>query len=635
MLAIVHHGPKDRPRSPAAEPPLLPDGALTFGSVADALRGSRGDIVLLGACVPSGWSEQLLRAAAVDDRIATVSALALSGEPSELDRDAARVQAASQQIRPALPSPRGPCVLLRRDALDLIGWPADDDDGAALAEFGAACTSMGFLHVLADDLLVHGEDTPSDPDDLAPVARARAVAKTAIEGLSVTIDARLLDGPLGGSQVHTLALIAALAGTGSTHMRVLLGPEPGRDAQATLAALELDTLSYADAIDGAPRTDVVHRPMQVYTTDDMALLRLVGERIVVTHHDSILFHNPSYFASAMLWDSYRRVTRQALAEADRVIFSTVHARDEARRDELVSSEGSAVLPLGTDHSPSSLQAAPAALDAGDARPFLLCLGSDLRHKNRPFAIRLLIELRELGWDGRLVLAGGHAEHGSSAAEERDLLAGGELPAGAVVDLGHVSEAEREWLMRQCAAVVFASVSEGFGLPPFEAARRGVPCLFAPRSAMAELLPTDAATIVPWDAQASATNALRVLTDPGERTRHLDRMSDAAGPLTWTHFADQLIGLYESAVRAPERAVSALVAQADEREQYLRHYAALVDDLKAQLAAMGPDALALVGRDGVLPLDIQRALLAAAGRGTRAPLFALLRAAYRVGHRRRS
>ncbi|MDX6560251.1 MAG: hypothetical protein QOD65_65, partial [Gaiellales bacterium] len=42
-----------------------------------------------------------------------------------------------------------------------------------------------------------------------------------------------------------------------------------------------------------------------------------------------------------------------------------------------------------------------------------------------------------------------------------------------------------------------------------------------------------------------------------------------------------------------------------------------------------------GRDAILPPDVQRALLAAAGRErVRPPLFALLRAGYRVAHRRR-
>ena len=650
MLAIVCLGSDDRPapdgEGPPAAPCALPQGARTFGRVRDALRDGGGDVVLLRSRTQAlpGWGQRLVRAAEVDDRVATVSALSLPVSADGFADCADRVRAAALCLHPALPIPHGPCILLRRSALELVGWPAGEDDAAALPIFAAACTATGLLHVLADDTLVRDDDPGRASDEIdarrgalangpqrAPLARARRVARRAIGGLTVTIDARLLDEPLGGSQVYTLALIGALAKTRSAALRVLLGPQPRREAQAALGELELSVLTYDEAIAGADRSLVVHRPMQVSTPDDMALLRLVGERIVVTHHDGILFHNPSYFSGEALWGSYRRLTSQALAEADRVIFSTRHARDEAVRDEIVSPQRSAVVALGTDHALAVTESAPP--EPTDERPFLLCLGSDLRHKNRLFAMHLTRALRDLGWNGRLVLAGGRATHGSSAPDEQRLLAGWPQADDVVLTLDHVREPEREWLMRHCAAVVFASVSEGFGLPPFEAARREVPCLYAPRSAMAELLPDEAASIVPWDAAASARRALPLLTVPAARARHLALLRDAAAPLTWQRCASELIDVYEAAARAPIRAVSALVAQADERERYLLALDELTIDLRAQLDALGPDAVRLVGRDGVVPRDVQRALLAAAARRpSRAALFALLRAGYRVGHR---
>lgn len=641
-------GRQDGPAAMSIE--ALRGPARAYDSVQQAMRDGCDDVVLVRAPMTamSGWAQQLVDAAAVDDRVATVSAIALPDPGDDAAARAARVRDAAVGLRPALAQPAGPCVLLRRDALQLVGWPGHDDaDRGVLAAFAAACTAHGLLHVLADDLLVFTTGEPDGggvaaegkPDAPAvshggPLARVRSVARGAVTGLSVTVDARLLDGPLGGSQVHTLALIRALAECHRGELRVMVGSEPRAYAQAVLDELGPETLTYEQATCGAARTAVVHRPTQVFQSSDIALLRLVGERIVVTHEDSILFHNPAYFAAPELWHSYRRVTSRALAEADRVVFSTEHARADALRDELVAHERSAVVALGTDHrAPATAQSAPPALPGGQGQPFLLCLGSDLLHKNRPFAIRLVRALRGLGWDGRLVLAGGHAEHGSSAAQERELLDEWPQAADGVVMLGHVSEHEREWLTAHCAALVFASVSEGFGLPPFEAARRGVPCLFAARSAMAELLPAEAATLVPWDAEPSAAAALVLLTDATARERHLKLMRGAAEPLTWKRFAGGLIGVYEQAASSPARAVSTLLAHADEREQEMIAVHELAVDLRAQLEALGPDALRLVGRDGLLPADVQRALLAAvARRPTQAPLFALLRAGYRAGHR---
>ncbi len=131
---------------------------------------------------------------------------------------------------------------------------------------------------------------------------------------------------------------------------------------------------------------------------------------------------------------------------------------------------------------------------------LLCLGTDFRHKNRVFALRLLEALREReGWDGTLVLAGPRVSDGSSARR------GGALPrdpARARRARGDAARGERggegvaAW--SAAAAVLYPTTFEGFGLMPFEAAAAGRPCLFASHTALAETLPAELATLVPWD-----------------------------------------------------------------------------------------------------------------------------------------
>src|SRR5581483_10631278 len=72
------------------------------------------------------------------------------------------------------------------------------------------------------------------------------------------------------------------------------------------------------------RADVVHRPFQVETDADLAFLGRLGERVIVTNHDLIAYHNPAYFQAFSNWEDYRRVTRTALAVADRVVFVSSH-----------------------------------------------------------------------------------------------------------------------------------------------------------------------------------------------------------------------------------------------------------------------------------------------------------------------
>jgi glycosyltransferase involved in cell wall biosynthesis len=377
----------------------------------------------------------------------------------------------------------------------------------------------------------------------------------AVPRLSVTIDGRHLSAAGAGTWVHTLELVAALHAHGGLTLRVVVA-EPAPFALEALRALDgVELCDYHEVVGtGVARHDVVHCPHQVYSTHDIRLFDLLGDRIVITHQDQLLYRNESYFTTIeqWTWEDFRASSRIALDRAERVVFFSEHARRETLADGLGSRRRSVVVPIGVDHQVIG-QAAPRRPDwvgeLGD-RPFLLQLGSDLAHKNRPFTIALLRALREAhGWDGGLVLAGPHAEAGSSADEERRLLAAGDLP---VVVAERVDEHERAWLLAECAAVAYPSADEGFGLLPFEAAAAGRPSLFAPVGALAEFLPAEAATLVPWDPALSASAALAPLTDPAAADRQVAAIRRAAEPLTWRATAARMAEVYADAASARSR-----------------------------------------------------------------------------------
>ena len=76
-----------------------------------------------------------------------------------------------------------------------------------------------------------------------------------------------------------------------------------------------------------------------------------------------------------------------------------------------------------------------------------------------------------------------------------------------------------------------------------------PCLWAPGTSLSELLPDDAAGIVPWDEDRSAERALALMRDPGARQRNLEAIRAAAEPLTWDATAAELVELYEATADA--------------------------------------------------------------------------------------
>ncbi|HEX8715206.1 MAG TPA: glycosyltransferase, partial [Solirubrobacteraceae bacterium] len=709
-LSSIHlHAPPDAHLETVDATAAAVDGALA--------TLARADVVLLSepCLLSAGTLTRLREAAYADTNTASSSALidaegalalALDGGPlsTDLDELAATVTAQSLKLRPRLALIVGPCVYLRRDALDLIGGlDAELDlDPALEVDFAQRGLLVGLSHVAADDALVgrlpprratsgtvsglvrerypHLEPpTPApdaDPEPRPPewvaVAASRALpraleaARRPHERLGVTIDGRALGSSLTGTQRHVLELIRALAATGQLGLRILVGPDTSAAAAEQLRALPGTELLSVEQIDrDTPRSAIFHRAQQVFETEDLRIALRLGERLVLNQLDLIAYRNPSYHADATAWRRYRRVTRQALAAADRVVVFSRHTEDELLSDELIDAPRVRVVAPGLDHGashdehvPANRLEAPQELERALAeRPFLLCLGTDFRHKNRVFALGLIDAMRRRhGWSGQLVFAGTHIPHGSSRALEQALLDGSRTLRDSVIELGAIDEGTKAWLMRRASAILYPSVYEGFGLVPLEAALSGVPCLFAPQSSLAEVLPTNAAAIVPWDVEQSADRVLLLLSDADARTRQLDALLQIAAPLTWDAAAAATVGVYREAIVAPVRESAVLSRDELKREREQRALVEAQDAMVAQLTdereharAMYEQlhgevgfALGLIGPHGSLPEDTQRALLALSARprvsgaiyGALARAFRGGRALARVGSRRR-
>jgi GT2 family glycosyltransferase/glycosyltransferase involved in cell wall biosynthesis len=646
-------------------------------NVNEALRVlAPADVIVLNSdcVVTEGWYEGLRRAAYSDTRVATASALTNHGTivsipernqpvpniPQEWSLDAAAeaVRAESAVAHPTLPAAIGHCLYVRRSALELVG---DFDEAFAPGyeeevDFSQRCIQHGLSHVLADDVFVlhHGcgsfkssegaEALRTQHHELitsryayydawvnevayaseTPLARSLAAGRRALRGMSLTVDGRILTRFMTGTQLHVLEIIVALHEAEDIPIRVIVPPDLGDYAAGVLAGLERVRLVSQEQALAEPLTDVVHRPHQVSSYEDLGLLLRTGERLVITQQDLIALHNPAYHESYGRWHEHRVLTRIALAAADQVAFFTRHARRDALREQIVEPARATVALLGTNHTLNSLRPEPAEPRGAErlaGRQFLLCLGTDFVHKNRVFAIRLLDALRSNhGWEGCLVLAGPHVAVGSSAGEEAEELVRKPWLSDHVMDLAAVDEAGKRWLMEQATAVVYPSTYEGFGLVPFEAGEVGVPCFFAPEAALGELLPVEAALLVPWDAEESANRCAELLADPDLRREHVAMLRVAGASLTWSRTAQELLAVYRAAVAGPPREARRLISEVVEMTLKL--------EAMEQKGGYDKYSLALVGPNGALAEDMRRPLLAiATRRGLRTLVFPPLRALY--------
>jgi glycosyltransferase involved in cell wall biosynthesis len=113
------------------------------------------------------------------------------------------------------------------------------------------------------------------------------------------------------------------------------------------------------------------------------------------------------------------------------------------------------------------------------RPFLLSLSDISRKKNFHVLIALLTRLPEYS----LVVAG-NDRNGYAGEIRRMSVAAG--VADRVVLPGVVSDATRCWLYRSCAAFLFPSLTEGFGLPVVEAMSFGKPVFLSRCTSLPEI-----------------------------------------------------------------------------------------------------------------------------------------------------
>jgi glycosyltransferase involved in cell wall biosynthesis len=632
------------------------------------------DLVILNSdcMVAERWVEGLRDAAYHDTRVATATPFTNNGtivsvpgpRPSPtlpegwtLDEVAASVRGSSLKIRPWLPTAVGHCMLIRRSAVELVGdFDVSFSPGyGEEVDFSQRCLQRGLGHVLADEVFVFhhggaslssgGERNPVQDDHerviaarypyyhpvvrevtremVGPLRRAVGAARRAISGLSVIIDARILGGPMTGTQLQVLEVVGALARSGKARLTVVLPERPAEYVEPVLGRLDnVRLVSRSECEEGnVPVADVVHRPYQVSNEGDVSFLVTLGERLIVTNQDLISYHNPSYFRSFDAWRAYRHLTRTALAVADHVVFVSAHARQDALDEELVEPGRGSVVHNGVDHSllafdPTPMMPRPMAR-VPDESPVILCLGTNFKHKNRVFALRLLEALqRRHRWPGYLVLAGPYVADGGSGGEEAEFLALRPELQRSVVELAAVTEAEKVWLYRRSQLVLYPSTYEGFGLVPFEAAKYGVPCMWASVTSMAEVLPAAAGgQLVPWDPEQSADRAVALLEQEGSRSNAVEAVRGAAHDFTWDVAAARLIEIYGLACDAP-----ATPGRGVERGHGFMS------------GVLSEDAMRLVGPGGVLPPDVERPLLALATHPqVGEPMFKAIKFGYRASY----
>lgn len=195
--------------------------------------------------------------------------------------------------------------------------------------------------------------------------------------------------------------------------------------------------------------------------------------VVLTIHDLNFLHQPGRGA-AYINKSLAKL-QQKINRADRVVAISNFVLEELHRNLQVSSVQTSVIYNGCNFS----QVAPEKPALIPDKPFLFTIGTLAAKKNFHVLPALL-----KGNDYWLVIAGiAHEEAYLQKIKQEAVRWGVER---RVIIAGAITDAQKQWYYQQCAAFVFPSIAEGFGMPVLEAMYFGKPVFLSTYTSLPEI-----------------------------------------------------------------------------------------------------------------------------------------------------
>jgi glycosyltransferase involved in cell wall biosynthesis len=254
---------------------------------------------------------------------------------------------------------------------------------------------------------------------------------------------------------------------------------------------------------------------------------VLHDRNVVTIHDAAVIAAPAgYSLPYRLW--YRNVCRRMGRTAAHIFTNSEFSKSEIVKWYGAAPDRISVTYLGSDHF-SCIEADTSALERfGITGKYVLAVSSHNPNKN---FLRVVQAMRQLGRrDIQLVVAGGQ--------DSRVYRGGMGLPHD-VRSLGYVSDAELKALYENAACFVFASLYEGFGLPPLEALSSGCPVVVSRAGALPEIFEGAATFCDPYDPMDIAAAIERVVDSVSR-----DEMRVFARKFSWEKCARETLDVLQ-------------------------------------------------------------------------------------------
>lgn len=268
---------------------------------------------------------------------------------------------------------------------------------------------------------------------------------------------------------------------------------------------------------------------------------------VLTQYDASIFVTPRFYKLIHRIEA-GYTFRESAAAADGLIFGSNHAKAEFSKfyPREVISKGRVIyagLPDEVDKVSNSddLRGLSHRLGIDLKTPYIVAIGSVHPRKNYE---RLIAALSSKEFSGvNLIICGASAWKWQSVL---DAITGHDM-VDRVRLTGYVENEELVALLRGAKIMVFPSLYEGFGFPPLEAFRYGIPVCASSSSSIPEVVGDAALLFDPYSIDDMRRQMFRLLTDRDLRVRLRGRGFTRLRHFSWDRCASEHVQSYKDAL----------------------------------------------------------------------------------------
>jgi glycosyltransferase involved in cell wall biosynthesis len=254
---------------------------------------------------------------------------------------------------------------------------------------------------------------------------------------------------------------------------------------------------------------------------------------VLTIHDLNYLHDTS--RSAEKKKKFIGRLQKRINETDYVVAISQFSLNDLKQHVDIGGKPATVIYNGCNILEDTDPQPPALLPS---KPFLFTLGTITAKKN----FHTLPTLLE-GNDLQLLIGG--ITQDESYKEKIIATATGFNVKDRVIFTGPLTENDKRWYLKHCAAFLFPSLAEGFGLPVIEAMYYGRPVILSTAGSLPEIGGKEAFYFEDFDPAHMKETLLRCLHDFGSDPMREERIRKHAGRFSWTNAAIDYHKVYGS------------------------------------------------------------------------------------------